>query len=583
MTSSEQRQFTVAPSIIQHLIHSQAGSLAKAIVECVQNSIDAGASRVDITLDISSVRVSDDGHGLRSRDEVLACFEVFGFDHATHAREFGPFGLGRGQLWAWASTIWRTHGFELDVDVRVRGLNWNLRQDLPEQPGLVIDGRLYKALTNVEVVQTSNELERICRYSQVPVMLNGRCISRDPAREKWTEVTDDAWFRAGEGSYLEVYNQGIYVAGVYTGQVGVAGTLVTKRGRALALNMARNDILRAECPIWQALEPLLKRHSAKRRERSGGTRMTASDRDYLAAQSIDPANAELLERPVFTLVNGRSVGLENLMRLYAGTQALCAAQSGDRLGEQLHRDHAACVVSEVTLTRFGVTTPTELAAALLERVEAAKAIEPPRQRWERSSWGHYADILRDPTYQAYDELAQCPGARQLEAKKIPDADLTAEQRAFLIAFAGGCAVVSDVVCAYEQAPGREPRKLILAECATADAYTDGDTYVALAADTVKAAIGQGLPGFLRIAHLLLHEQLHDVDSSGSHAHDQEFCEHFHNIAIDHGARLFDLAATAFQTFATHRARMSAKTARSLDLINKSAASVSAAAPAAAAA
>src|SRR5690606_15477247 len=121
--SIENRQFSVAPSIIKHLIKSQAGSLGKAILECVQNSIDAGASRVDITLTTDTVRIVDDGHGLRSRDEVLACFEVFGFDHSEHEREFGRFGLGRGQLWAWASTHWRTHAFDLDVDVRERGLD----------------------------------------------------------------------------------------------------------------------------------------------------------------------------------------------------------------------------------------------------------------------------------------------------------------------------------------------------------------------------------------------------------------------------------------------------------------------------
>jgi len=42
------RSFNVAPTFVMHLIKSQAGTLGKAVQEAVQNSVDAGATKVDI-------------------------------------------------------------------------------------------------------------------------------------------------------------------------------------------------------------------------------------------------------------------------------------------------------------------------------------------------------------------------------------------------------------------------------------------------------------------------------------------------------------------------------------------------------
>lgn len=249
----EKHSFEFSSEFLIHTVNSQSSTLGKAVLEGVMNSIDAGASKIVIELNNTSMVITDDGHGFRTREEVLACFKVFGFDHSNHAREFGRFGLGRAQLWAFASTRWLTNEFIFDVDVRERGFDWLLGKSETNLPGLRIEAKFYKELTNVEMVEFRTELEKLVRYSEVPIILNGEQLSKPPAEGSWTITTDEAYLRTSEGHYLAVYNQGIFVANLYTSNIGISGTLVTRRGHALALNVSRNEIMRATCPVWAKL------------------------------------------------------------------------------------------------------------------------------------------------------------------------------------------------------------------------------------------------------------------------------------------------------------------------------------------
>ncbi|WP_414487046.1 ATP-binding protein [Stenotrophomonas maltophilia] len=156
----EKHSFEFSSAFLVHTVNSQSSTLAKAVLEGVMNSVDADASKIVIDLTNTSMVISDDGHGFRTREEVLACFKVFGFDHSEHAREFGRFGLGRAQLWAFASTVWRTSEFIFDVDVRERGFDWYLGTSESKVDGLRIEAKFYKELTNVEMVEFRSELSK---------------------------------------------------------------------------------------------------------------------------------------------------------------------------------------------------------------------------------------------------------------------------------------------------------------------------------------------------------------------------------------------------------------------------------------
>ena len=63
MAATEQRQFRMHPDQLFSVIKNQAGTISKAVLELVMNSIDAGATLVDIKMDRQTVSVTDDGKG----------------------------------------------------------------------------------------------------------------------------------------------------------------------------------------------------------------------------------------------------------------------------------------------------------------------------------------------------------------------------------------------------------------------------------------------------------------------------------------------------------------------------------------
>lgn len=86
-----QHEFTADPNLLVSVIKSQAGTLSKALLEGVMNSIDAGSARVDITVTQTTFTIADTGKGFRSAQEVQAWFGRFGTPHQEGDAIFGRF------------------------------------------------------------------------------------------------------------------------------------------------------------------------------------------------------------------------------------------------------------------------------------------------------------------------------------------------------------------------------------------------------------------------------------------------------------------------------------------------------------
>jgi len=247
----EKRQFSVAPGIIYHLIVAQAGSLGKAALECVMNSTDAGSTRIDIDITKKTIRIRDNGQGFRTRQEIKDYFDIFGFEHKEGDRTYGKFGIGRGQLWSFCSTSWRTGTFKMDVDIKAKGLDYELSEDLPHEQGVDIQGTFYTPLKTSEILACEKELADLAKYSVVPVYLNGKLISCDPSGQKWNHDTEDAWIRITDDSTLAVYNLGVLVRKYPSYQFGCGGVVVTKPGVTLeALSGFPNDNFQFKSTTW---------------------------------------------------------------------------------------------------------------------------------------------------------------------------------------------------------------------------------------------------------------------------------------------------------------------------------------------
>lgn len=554
---AETRTFTVNPAIIRHLISSQAGTLEKALGESVMNSIDAGASKVEINLTNTGLSIVDDGCGFKTREEVLACFEVFGFEHNDKERVFGQFGLGRAQIWNWASTVWRTHQFALDVDIRARGLDYELADDKEDLPGMTIEGSFYDRLPETERQSCIRGLEKLCKYCVIPVVVNGRNVQRDPGQVKWTYEDENCWIKKGDGWGVDIYNQGILVRSYSSSEVGISGAIVTKRGKVLALSMSRTDVLTQTCKLW----PKIKAAAAKLVDveiRSGKTRMTDEKRDFLARATLTPKGCiGFDEMKVFTLTNGRNESLESLMKKLVGYRGeadmiLTTAPVGDRLADRAMSDRIAVVLAPRTLSRFDVGTVEGLVKCLLERLAC-----------QAHTWAYKRLEAFAQSDQTYESLDDSPYRSKLHAATVPIKDWTPVQWNVIVALAqvnsSAALLVSD-----HTGVAYKVRDLTVGISNAAEAFTDGESYVAIEASVVDEIAKSGLPGMLRAANLLVHEYLHNDDDSGSHVHDMEFYEAFHEVVLDGALRLYDAGLRGFQNYCRSVERMNRKLARQVD-------------------
>lgn len=190
----QKRNFKLHHAAIRTLIERQAGSLEKAMLEGIMNSVDAGASRVDVTLDRNSFSIKDDGKGFNSLDQINDFFDTFGFPHEDGDARYGKFRMGRGQMFVFAKTRWNTGPFEMNVDLSDNGDGYDLN-DEPESGGFKgckIHGELFDALSPSDFLSTERNLIEMIKYVDVPIYINGE--KRSQAMKKgWTDASTTIW------------------------------------------------------------------------------------------------------------------------------------------------------------------------------------------------------------------------------------------------------------------------------------------------------------------------------------------------------------------------------------------------------
>lgn len=91
--------FELDLEIIHHIIYSQAGSVAKALIELIMNSVDAGAGAVILDITPEGFTCCDDGHGFASHDDVKRYFGRFGTPTAKAMPPMVAFVWAVARLW----------------------------------------------------------------------------------------------------------------------------------------------------------------------------------------------------------------------------------------------------------------------------------------------------------------------------------------------------------------------------------------------------------------------------------------------------------------------------------------------------
>lgn len=374
-SNKETRNLKLHPMAIYTFIKAQAGTLAKALSESVMNSLDAFSTQVNITLTETGYVIEDDGMGFNSTQEIYSWFETLGWPHDElpgNHRQFGKFGLGRAQQWAYASNVWHSNGFLMTVDIQKKGLDYELTEVAPRK-GTKITGTFYKPLDFAAIQRVERELRDLVRYVTPMVTFNGAIINKDPALEEWTFVTDDAYVLVDQKSHqASIYNGGILVGHFQKHRFDFAGVVVTKPNAMLQLNVARNEILEAECESW----PRIRKTLPKMEDRTSSKvkKLTAKEQRVLAERLVNQVKSGVLsladammELPTLvTTVLGRSVPYYDLGR--AGRYSpVVFVPKGDEFGKRLSQLRRALVLSAETLELWGCKTPEEFRELLIEQ------------------------------------------------------------------------------------------------------------------------------------------------------------------------------------------------------------------------
>lgn len=496
-------EFTMDQNLLFSVIKSQAGSLTKALVEGVMNSIDAGATRVEVEVQADKFVISDDGKGFSSEDEIRLWFGRFGTPHQEGDAQFARFRMGRGQLMAFARTLWESNRFVMDVDVEGRGLTYDLLHRETSFPGCRVTGTLYERLTEAGLRDELTELRMSVRYAPAPVYVNGELFGSPAARTKgWTFQDDDAYYRViPDSDDLLLYNQGVYVQTRGAWSTGMGGTVVSKK--AVEVNFARNAVL-DRCPTWARIRTRMQ--EVVMGKLSSADKLTDDERRFLARRiNADVPQAvrdQLRKAKLLTDPTGRHHSLESLSRFKrfvyspnADTMA-CATQGKD----------GTFVVTEDLLNRFGVYSIESLIHDL-SKVPGIIA--------------EGVEVL---------DIEALPSAIRGTTEESAPSELSRKQRA---AFEALTWLNDEVVKAFSStkyASQRRELRLGKHKQNTFVAWTDGRSYITANKHFLKY-FERGLSGVSQWVLTLVHEYAHSNDDSESHAHGLEFFAKYHDMSF----------------------------------------------------
>lgn len=519
---AEKRDFRMHPDLLWSVIKSQAGTLSKAFLELVMNAVDAGSDKIEIVFDRNTFKVSDNGKGFTSRQEIEDFFETFGTPHKEGDATYGKFRMGRGQIFSFAKNTWQSSSFRMDVDIKTMGLEYDLHESQPMMQGCVIAGEFYDKMMPSDVVSLMQDMENMCQYVPIPVFCNGKLISVDLSSEKWSHEDDDAYMRLNAGmASLAVYNRGVLVCRYPSGQYGCGGVVVSKK--QLEVNFARNDILVSQCQTWKRLTTVIKAYSGSVNKKS--LVKNEAWREMMCAKlagedfdTLDEVWEFLDDASILTDITGKHYSIGKLARAVGMLSCKVLVKSDDSMQrgmeDKLHAEKFAIVIARKSLYRFrlkcDLSGVIDMAIKCLETYSARdiKLVEMNRLKSSIST---------------VEALMKAHGVRNdmrvIDTGKLSDSEKT------ILSIIKSATPGSWV---FYNAAGldRTERKFRIVESQVVDTDTDGEL-IFMNRKFLTMNGGDPFNHFCDIATKLLHEYLHSKeDRAITHEHPAEFHEYF---------------------------------------------------------
>ena len=557
--------FKVDRSIIRHLIFSQAGSLSKALLELCMNGIDAKARTISVyfSSDMKRVTVSDDGIGFASTQEIKKLFGTFGFDHHTEVeiarnRQLGRFGLGRAQCLAFGSTLWKTNQFTMQVD-----LKGNATNDLPyiisehadiQHKGCKIEIDLYTTMSIHDKRQLISELKRMAKYVSQTLLIDGMQINEAVSDVKWAKEDEDFYFKLAQSERgLSLYNKGVLVTTYGHSKFGCSGDLISK-SENFSVNMARNDVLQAECKLWSKIPAFVKPFTIKKES----TKITDQDRLFIVKQILNGELEydEFKSKRLFQNSDGKYFTLKQMLTHAQGKITMAPDMFSQGKGTSLHRKKIAFCLSYKFADSHGFNELNDFFEELKsyplhihDRSVKLENVEVLNFKDASETVSDLHDIIPD------DDLTKIDKARLIAARSMYQELLSQFIRAEI---KSGRYVSEHRHSIHEKAAEELQRNVCFGKSEAADAWTDGNIYIALNIEKVRRAFNDGLNGLFHLMTLILHEMCHEKSTMGSHDHDADFFEKFHDNMTDDYIHLFTIAGKGLDTYINENRKIGRK-------------------------
>jgi len=523
--TNEIRDFQMHPELLYSIIMRQAGSLWKAVIEGVMNSIDASATECKITLTQQMLRIQDNGRGFRDRSEIEQFFEVFGQPHSEKEhKKYGKFRMGRGQLFAFGQNTWRTSVFQMQADIKNSGLKYVLHTNLQPAVGCSVTVMFYEPLTHVQFADTVERIKRGAKYVDVATYLNDEQFNTPPSTQTWDYELQEADIKLRDSGPLRIYNQGIEVCDIESHRFDTGGDVVTKI--PVGVNFARNDVMH-DCPVWAVIKRALSQRTVQRNTQTR-TFLTLGDRDRMANQLLDGAMTytQMNAAKVFIKAcSGRHDSL-SAVRNFARGRVTVADRADWTQAVNINRIQShklAYVLAEDTLHRFHCN---EGCGQLVDKINA-----------------HIRVSDHKLVYIPFDSLCSDADAAHT---LLTDDELTDKELITLTVL-------------------RENQRLLLRTChlwnghATAifrpttlrniilgvakkQAWTDGKTFIAISRNFVTNCRTHPA-AWTEYVKLLMHEYLHTERTDKDHEHSAMFFEDFHAWSMGWQSSYFSFNCT----------------------------------------
>jgi hypothetical protein len=578
---SSTHKFTVNSHIISLLVKSQSSGLDNAVLELIMNSIDAGATKIDLellqknkengevdfvefdevfeTIDRGTkakrvehryeyiLRVKDNGKGLQSKEEVINFFGDFGNPHEKGDAVFGTYRIGRGQIFNYGVCSWRSNNISISVDIHESIEDYNLTDNLPLEEGCEVSCVIYES--EIESLHSLYRLLHRINYTSADIYANGKIITTKISDEAWEFENEYFYFKESEYGSLDIYNQGI----------GINGSRASDRYKGIILskipfeiNMARNEINKSKCAVWKSFVEFYEKREKDQIKNDVATGAKISPFDINSyVQHYKDGNLSfdsLLKLKALWLRDGSVMGLASIFKKEIEyVTADYGKKSFSSMFDKLNQIPSVMVLGEnmkyvgyrdyqnslpksfIKLVEFICNTVGNIIENEKESKREYNAIKNVLKGYGYSEWdSEFKKEIEEKlqhiyknAFIYYSKASELINKYDVDKVIIKNSILSEDETMLL-----SCVNSANYYVAKKL--GVEKRKIFVGDSfSTANAWTDGSKYIVVDIELLRRSVSS--VNHIEILILsLFHEYCHNSNNALSNEHNIEFYKEYHN-------------------------------------------------------